>query len=268
MKKKLFGIAVVLLGLCLLSGCGSQKKQARKVAIQYIEEKYGFTPHSGMAHKLSPPDVNRECYQVNMVTLNYPFSVIVGPDMAMENCIDDYQKYEIRELWGKKLYDSLGQFDSYTMYLFSDYCSLNPEMWEYDNFAHDYFDGSNFTKVYADYGYQVNYIILEPVDLKDVDPMKLVDEFAGDLASEGGSITINIYSFEDKYAFTNSYYAAAKKGTYLTPQEIKENLPTIYDAVCFRYQSKGPGNTICYSNPSWGYEYSYDTDSKREFTLE
>ncbi len=176
-------LLVLFTGMCL-TGCMRDeeneqdatkwREQAKELAIQYIEEKYGFTPEvidskSNNNDSVVPPS---KYIPETVVTLEYKdetFIVVAdGSKSTTEKVIDNYQAEEIRNAFQEYLNEYF-QVQVYDVYIEAGRSVTIPgkEFNMQYNFFHDYYDGTNLEELLTKHALRAYVKIVDDVSLDD-----------------------------------------------------------------------------------------------------
>lgn len=177
MKKKiekLFMFLTALMLLLVLSACGytseerimmmEYKKTAKKNAIAYIEEKYGFTPSVLNAEcstikaefgiDFSPSPTGSVYVEMRDKKEDIDFWVLAtGEEISSVRCWDNYQHKEIEAAVEEELENALGVDTAHIDLAYGQFDSVGKrvngtgKLKKKYGLVHDYFDGTNLTEV-------------------------------------------------------------------------------------------------------------------------
>lgn len=181
-KNKVFLLLAFIIICVFLTGCSvadlfrskeneeeaeKWREQAEKLAIEHIEQKYGFTPtvKKVQSNQDDSPFINFNYTSESLITMSYAdvvFEVVAyGTEETTDYVYDNYQVSEIYEDFSQYLIEYIGiePYDitlqaGYELYWLETHDITTDYTSKY-NFFHDYYDGTNldallsFSKIYV-----------------------------------------------------------------------------------------------------------------------
>lgn len=162
--KNIISIVLIITLLPIITGCDSKEqqllnkryvKQARKNAVEYIENKYGFTPDIISAEQERQPGMfNSTPLSTVLVKMKYEdkaFNVYIDGENENTNGKDNYQFNEIKDGMKKFADNVLHGIKNIKL---ESYCvssgGTTIEVEDQKNMYNKYYDGSNIFEVIAD----------------------------------------------------------------------------------------------------------------------
>jgi len=259
-------ILVMIIGI--LSGCGMiTNANAKKNAVNYIKEKYGFTATAKTVKKetgeglFAPFFTGRYLVEMNYEGKDFGVTIGLNPDTFPGK--DNYQAAEIARDFADDIAKLVGK-EPYYYQLVYDFDTFDEFDRKYDNYFNDYYDGQNLYDILSSWNGHITMVYLNSTDVRDIDLTPIGEKFTQGLPKDSGRfIIIGLYSFENEAEFIKSKDKVTGREYYMSAFELNRSIPNLYDAQYFRYQQPAKGQRIVYANTDYGYEYRYDTDEKK-----
>lgn len=246
-RKRIFPILILICLSFVMTGCDSAKERlqasvwrdnAEEYAIDYIEEKYGFTPKvKGSKSERQADWIGSNPSDETVVYMEYggtEFCVLIDGEGDWEDiyadATDNYQMEEIKNAMYKEVFELVGEKPRDIRLELGKYNAVdNPDVkMEYDCMFHNYFDGSNLEDLTNERAF---LCVVEIIGNPDLDEIEYAEK--SPVFEENRRMYLMILTYESEEDYQTCHMETEEAAC--TDNFVYENAMYISDALMWEW---------------------------------